>query len=257
MGLLSRLYSWNLRRKLEKPVPGLLGSDPTLCCAVKGPRDGSHTGRYALLRVIAPGGYPGAEDHILLARRPDELFRPIYMGFTPWDERAPVLLDFADRPELAVVFHDYLLLWTDDGGRTIRRGPVNPPGLFSPVRFGDHCFRNVDLLGDYLYVTMGTGLYHWLRLKHGPATWHLDLTWRIRVDGSSDRAELLLPPEFPPPATGTHELPVRGGERLLMRESDDSPWIEIAISDVVDQLKALDRSRVAFFGGSATRMMPP
>src|SRR5258708_5633714 len=125
--------------------------------AVTLPADGSHAGRYALLQAVSPRGYPNDEDYILLVRRPGELCRPAYMVRVPFDEEPPMLLDYGEQPEVAVIYQGLTLAWTDDGCGTIRTPPKAPEGLFNLCRFGTHRIDRVEIQGEYLYVRMAAG----------------------------------------------------------------------------------------------------
>jgi hypothetical protein len=212
--------------------------------------DGSHTGRYVLLTAVSPSGYPSGEDYILLVRRPGELFRPACMIYVPFDEEPPALLDYAAQPEVAVIFQDFTLAWTDDGGRTIRTPAREPKDLFDLWRFGTHRIERVETQGDYLYVRMAAGRHPVPGGMRDAFIGDAGRMWRLRIDGSSSVAELVEPPSFVSEPAAEGDVLVQGGSRLLMRASIQSPWVEVPPDTLMEQLQ---EAKISFFGGVGAR----
>lgn len=216
------------------------------------PLNGSQTGNYVLLQAISPYGFPNAEDYILLARSPGGLFRPAYMVRVPFDEDRPMLLDYATRPEVAVIYQDFTLAWTDDGGRSIRTPPEAPEGLFDLWRFGPHRIDRVEIQGEHLYVKMEEGRHCLLPTSAEKTAFIGDggRMWRLRLDGSGQAAELVAPPIFVSEPAAKQDVFVRGGSQLLMRASPQAAWVEIPPEKLVEQLRT---AKIDFFGGTGAR----
>lgn len=213
------------------------------------PRNGSRSGRYAILQVRSPRGYPNGEDYILLVRRPGELFHAAFMVHVPFDEEPPILLDYVDQPEVAVLYQGFTFLWTDNGGQSIRTPPPNPKGLFDLHRFGGHWIHRMEIREQYIYVSMGEGRRIYGEGEDSFVT-KGDCMWRFRLDGSSDAAEFVEPPVFVPEPPGTEDLLAQGGGRLLLRASGETHWEELSPDELMEQLQ---KARVDFFGGSGAR----
>jgi len=58
---------------------------------------------------------------------------------------------------MAVVYQNFTLAWTDDGGRTIRMPPLEPEGLFM-WRFGAHGIDWVRIKDEFLHVKIVRGV---------------------------------------------------------------------------------------------------
>lgn len=217
------------------------------------PAGGSHTGRYVLLQVCSPRGYPNDEDYILLARGPGEFFRPAYAVRVPFDEEPPLLLDYAANPMVAVVYQDFTLAWTDDGGRTIRTPPHVPEGLFKLSRFGDHRIDWLRLEGEYFYIKTAAGRRP-ARRQAGHAPF-VDQVWRVRLDaaGPAERAD--APAETREPTVNEDIFARVVGSQLMIRSSPDSPWVELTPDRLLAQLQdaTVQDATVDFFGGTGAR----
>jgi len=203
--------------------------------------------RYVLLNAVSPDGYPTEDDYILLARRPGDTFRAVYMVYVPFDEAPPVLLNFDSHPEVAVVYQNFTLAWTDDGGATIRKPSGTPEGLFPLWRFGSHGIDWVRVQNEFLYLRMVAG-----RHEQSPFVNDDRHAWRVRLDGSGSAELAELPQDLPGPSTKSADLVKVVGSRLMVRIAEQSPWMELSPQMLMEQLQ---KAHSDFFGGAGGRTL--